>query len=139
MLSMNVLVVDDDLVSRRVLENYLRTWQYHVTAADDGEQAWKLFQEREFPLVICDWMMPGMDGPELIRNIRRSSDPGYVYTILLTARSQREDFVVGMDSGADDFITKPFDRDELQVRLRAGERIINLESSLRDLQRQLGR
>ncbi len=134
---MHVLVADDDAVSRRLLESHLRTWQYDVASADDGLQAWKLFQEREFSLVICDWMMPGMDGPQLIRKIRLSSEPGCVYTILLTARSQREDFVAGLASGADDFITKPFDRDELQVRLRAGERIVQLESRLREAQEQL--
>ena len=136
---MHVLVADDDLVSRRVLESHLRTWQYDVVAADDGEQAWNLFQEREFSMVICDWMMPGLNGPALIRKIRGYDSPGYVYTILLTAKSQMEDFVAGMQSGADDFVTKPFDRNELQVRIHAGERIVNLESSVRELQRQLGR
>src|SRR5204863_5980170 len=79
---------------------------------------------------ISDWMMPETDGVELIRRIRASQRAGYVYTILLTARSEKEDIVRGMEAGADDFVTKPFDRDELRVRLRAGERIIQLEHTL---------
>ena len=77
-------------------------------------------------------MMPELDGPGLIRRIRSSQRPGYVYAILLTAKSQKEDLVEGMEAGADDFLTKPFDRDELRVRLRAGERIIRLEQNLRE-------
>lgn len=129
---MKVLIVDDDLVSRRLLQSYLQKWDYEVTVAKDGDEAWRLYQESEFPLILCDWMMPGLDGPELIRKIRASSKTGYVYIILLTGRSSKGDLVEGMQSGADDFVSKPFDHDELRVRLRAGERIINLEHSLRD-------
>jgi signal transduction histidine kinase len=88
-------------------------------------------------MVITDWMMPEMDGSGLLRRIRASQRPGYVYAILLTAKSQKEDLVEGMDAGADDFLTKPFDRDELRVRLRAGERIIRLEHHLRETQTAL--
>ena len=88
-------------------------------------------------MVITDWMMPELDGSGLIRRIRASQRPGYVYAILLTAKSQKEDLVEGMEAGADDFLTKPFDRDELRVRLRAGERIIRLEHHLRETQAAL--
>ncbi len=134
---MKILIADDDPVSRRLLESYLEKWEYDVTIAKDGTEAWQRFQEADFELVICDWMMPGIDGPDLIRRIRATHDHGYVYTLLLTAKSKKGDLVEGMESGADDFISKPFNHDELHVRLRAGERIIKLERSLRETQEAL--
>jgi signal transduction histidine kinase len=136
-LSMKILIADDDPVSRRLLQNYLQKWGYEVSAAQDGAEAWRLFEGGFFPMVITDWMMPELDGPGLIRRIRLSQRVGYVYAILLTAKSQKEDLVEGMEAGADDFLTKPFDRDELRVRLRAGERIIRLEHHLRETQATL--
>ena len=93
----------------------------------------ELFEAGGFAVVITDWEIPEMDGVELVRRIRAASasGPGYVYTMLLTAKSQKEDLVEGMEAGADDFLTRPFDRDELRVRLRAGERIMQLEQELR--------
>ena len=134
---MKVLVADDDPVSRRLLQSYLQKWGYEVAVAVNGAEAWRLFEQGEFPIVISDWMMPEMDGRELIRRIRASSRPNYVYTILLTAKSQQEDLVEGMEAGADDFVSKPFHRDELHARLRAGERIIKLERTLEDQNRAL--
>ena len=134
---MKVLVADDDPVSRRLLQNYLQKWGYEVTVAVNGAEAWQFFEQNVFPVVISDWMMPELDGPDLIRRIRSRSNANYVYTILLTARSQKEDLVEGMEAGADDFVSKPFDRDELHVRLRAGERIIKLEQALKDQNRAL--
>lgn len=134
---MKVLIADDDPVSRILLQSFLEKWGYEVVAARDGEEAWNLFQAGDFPLVISDWMMPVMDGIDLVRKIRSSERPRYVYTILVTAKSRKEDLVLGMDAGADDFLTKPFDRGELRVRLREGERIINLESKLADQNRAL--
>jgi len=134
---MNVLIADDDSVSRHFLEYYLQKWGYEVTAAHDGAEAWRLFEGGSFPMVITDWMMPEMDGAGLLRHIRTSKRPGYVYAILLTARSEKQDLVEGMEAGADDFLTKPFDRDELRARLRAGERIIRLEHHLRETQAAL--
>jgi sigma-B regulation protein RsbU (phosphoserine phosphatase) len=127
---MKVLVADDDPVVRRLLEIYLQEWGHEVVLASDGERAWALFQECAFSIVISDWMMPDVDGLELVRRIRASEWQGYVYVILLTSKSRREDIVRGMEAGADDFMAKPFDRDELRVRLRAGVRILNLEQSL---------
>src|SRR5271154_1927097 len=134
---MKILIADDDAVSRRLLQNYLQKWGYEVTAAQDGAEAWRLFEAGLFPMVITDWMMPEMDGSGLIRRIRASQRPGYVYAMLLTAKSQKEDLVEGMEAGADDFLTKPFDRDELRVRLHAAERLVKLEHSLAEQNRVL--
>ena len=135
---MKVLIAEDDGVSQRILRSYLEKWGYEVVVARDGDEAWALFQEHDFPVVITDWMMPGMDGVDLIRRIRECNRPsGFVYTILVTARSQKEDLVEGMDAGADDFVTKPFDRDELRVRLREGERVVRLERAVAEQNREL--
>lgn len=134
---MRVLVAEDDPVSRRLLQSYLQRWEHETALAEDGAEAWELFQNGQFDLVVSDWMMPELDGIELIRRIRATPRPGYVYAILLTARSQKEDIVQGMEAGADDFVTKPFDRDELRARLNAGERIVRLEHSLEEQNRAL--
>ena len=127
---MKILIAEDEPVSRHLLTSYLRQWGHEVVAAPDGAAAWLLFQEQEFPLVLSDWEMPEMDGVELIRHIRSYVSGAYIYIILLTARSQKEDVIEGLEAGANDFVTKPFDRGELRVRLRAGERIIELEQEL---------
>ena len=127
---MRVLIAEDDPVSRRLLQAHLEKWGHEVTAAASGGEAWRLFQAGAYPIVITDWMMPEMDGPELIRRIRGWEQTGYVYIILLTARVQKGDVVQGMEAGADDFVTKPFDHEELRVRVRQGERIIRLEHTL---------
>jgi signal transduction histidine kinase len=131
------LIAEDDLISRRLLQSNLEKWGHEVVSAPDGAEAWRLFESGGFPIVISDWMMPEMDGVELVRRIRACQRPGYVYTILLTAKTQKEELIQGMEAGADDFVTKPFDRDELRVRLRAGERIIHLEQSLAEQNRAL--
>jgi sigma-B regulation protein RsbU (phosphoserine phosphatase) len=127
---MKVLIAEDDQISAQVLCSHLQKWGHEVITAETGTAAWRLFQQDDIALVITDWMMPEMDGLELVRRIRSSPRPGYVYIILLTAKSRKEDIVRGMDAGADDFLVKPFDREELRVRLRAGERIVQLEQSL---------
>ncbi len=127
---MKILVAEDDNVSRRLLVRTLQKWGHDVTEAENGKRAWQLFQEEDFPLVITDWMMPEMDGIELVRNIRSVPREEYVYIIMLTARSEKNDLIEGMEAGADDFLVKPVNNDELRVRLRAGERIVNLEKSL---------
>src|SRR5262245_42103906 len=134
---MNVLVVEDDAISRRLLQSYLERWGYEVETAGHGGEAWILFQAGEYGIVVTDWMMPELDGVELIRRIRADERPGYVFTSRLTAKSQKEDLIQGMEAGADDFLSKPFDRDELRVRLRAGERIVLLEQSLAEQNRAL--
>jgi signal transduction histidine kinase len=134
---MKVLIAEDDAVSRRLLRGTLEKFGHEVTEAVTGSEALKRFDEAEFPIVITDWMMPEMDGVELIRRIRAKNLLNYAYLILLTAKSQHEDLIQGMDSGADDFLTKPFDRDELRVRLGAAERVLNLQKTLADQNRQL--
>src|SRR5438105_624074 len=110
---MKILIAEDDAISRRLLQSYLQRWGYEVVAAQDGAEAWGLFEGGGFSVVITDWMMPEMDGVDLIRRIRARERSGYVYVVLLTAKSQKEDLVQGMDAGADDVLTTPFDRDEL--------------------------
>ncbi len=134
---MKVLVAEDSGVARVLLQGFLESWGHEVTTAPDGAEAWRLFEQGDFPLVLTDWIMPEVDGLELIRRIRSSRRRGYVYILLLTARSEKEDLVQGMEAGADDFMTKPPDRDELRVRLRAGERIIQLEQALEAQNRAL--
>jgi len=136
---MKILIAEDERVSRRLLESRLKKWGYDVTAAEDGAEAWEIFQQEHFPMVISDWMMPKMDGLELLEKIRSIERPGYVYTILLTARNEKEDLLAGMDSGADDFISKPFDKDELLARLKVGLRITDLERNLALRNQELGK
>ncbi len=134
---MKVLIVEDSLVTRRLLRTCLQKWQYEVEEAEHGAQAWEFFQHDHCPLVLTDWLMPEMDGLELTRRIRACDLPGYVYIILLTAKSEKADLVAAMDAGADDFLVKPFDPDELRVRMREGQRIIALERKLAEQNRQL--
>lgn len=134
---MKVLIAEDDPVSRRLLQNYLQKWGHEVVATTSGAEAWRHFEQEAFPLVISDWMMPELDGLELVRRIRSHARPGYAYIILVTEKSQKEDVCAGMEAGADDFVTKPFDRDELHARLRAGERIVALERRLDEQNRAL--
>ncbi len=134
---MRVLIAEDDRISRRMLARRLEQWGHDVVAAANGREAWEAFQNDEFSIVVSDWMMPEMDGLELVRRIRNARADGYVFVILLTAKSQKEDIVVGMEAGADDFLSKPFDQAELRVRLRAGERILELEHDLARQNRRL--
>jgi two-component system NtrC family sensor kinase len=127
---MKVLLAEDSLTMRRLLASQLERWNYEITEVEDGAQAWEKFQESHFSLVLTDWMMPNVDGLELIRRIRESGHAEYVYIVLLTSKSDKEDLVAAMDAGADDFLEKPCNPKELRVRLRAGERIIELEHTL---------
>ncbi len=128
---MRILIAEDDPVSRRLLEVKLVKWGYEVVVTRDGNEAWQAMQAEDAPgLAILDWMMPGMDGIEVCRRIRKEGKDLYTYIILLTALQQDEDLVTGMDAGADDYITKPFKSNELKVRLRAGRRIIDLQNEL---------
>jgi two-component system, NtrC family, sensor kinase len=127
---MKVLLAEDSLTMRRLLASQLQRWNYEITEVEDGAQAWEKFQESHFSLVLTDWMMPNVDGLELIRRIRESDHTEYVYIVLLTSKSDNENLVEAMDAGADDFLAKPCNPKELRVRLRAGERIIELEHTL---------
>ena len=137
---MRILIAEDDVTSRLILENMLTKWGYDVVSAIDGNDAWKKLQEEDSPkLVILDWMMPGIEGIEICRKIRENSnkEDQYTYVTLLTAKESKENIVTGMDAGADDYITKPFDMHELRVRVRAGQRIIQLQSELLEAKKNL--
>jgi two-component system, cell cycle response regulator len=128
---MQILIADDSLLSRRLLEDTLRNWGYDVVVASDGYQAREILSRSECPpLAILDWMMPGHTGPELCDLVRCAKKEPYTYILLLTSRNEKQDLVTGMEAGADDYITKPFDRHELKVRLRAGTRIVELQEQL---------
>lgn len=126
-----ILVAEDNPVSRKLLEKTLSKAGYEVVSAKDGREALELFDKRFFPIVLTDWMMPEMNGPELCRAIRQKSTNGYVFMILLTAKDSKDDIVEGLEAGADDYVTKPFNRAELMARLKTGTRILELERSLR--------
>jgi len=135
---MKILITEDDRTSRWALEAILKKAGYEVIAASNGKEAWQVMQgEDPAPLAIVDWMMPEMNGVEFCRKVRESAVLSSTYIILLTSKRQKDDFVTGLDSGADDFIRKPFDRDEFLARLRAAERRIKLESSLATQVREL--
>ena len=128
---MQILIADDSLVSRHLLDATLRKWGYEVVTACDGAQAWDIMQQNEAPpLAILDWMMPGMTGPEVCRLVRQRAREPYTYILLLTSKSLKEELIEGMESGADDYIIKPFDQHELKVRLRAGTRLVELQAQL---------
>ncbi len=128
---MKVLIADDELVSRRLIESKLVKWGYEVTAAADGQEAAdKLRSDPDIRLVILDWMMPEMDGLTLCRWIRSQPGGEFTYIILLTAKDSKADLVAGLQAGADDYISKPFDSHELEMRVRAGRRIVDLQTQL---------
>jgi CheY-like chemotaxis protein len=133
-----ILVAEDDPVSCLVLERTLRGWGYDVVVTRSGSDAWDaLLLDGAPQLAILDWMMPGLEGPEVCRRVRALAQPIPTYIILLTARGQTDDIVTGLDSGADDYVTKPFDRQELRSRLRVGERVLGLQQGLADRIRDL--
>ena len=134
-----ILIAEDHELTRFKLKTDLEKWGHDVTEAVDGEDAWKLFQEGEFALVVTDWMMPNVDGLELVQRIRKFESSEYVYVIMLTAKAEKHDIVAGMGAGADDFLAKPFHRDELNVRLRAGRRITKLNRELNEKNQRITR
>jgi len=135
---MRILVADDDAVSRRLLEASLQKWGYEVTVARQGDEAWRLLQSADAPkLAILDWMMPGMDGLQVCREIKKGAPESTVYVLLLSSRSQHEDLVEAYEAGADDYLTKPFDPRELKARLHAGGRLLGLQEQLSEARRRL--
>lgn len=132
--SLRIIIAEDTGTSRLALEKTLQKWGYEVLSCRDGNSAWEQLSAEDAPrLAILDWMMPGYSGPELCKMVRQKSqdtrDP-YTYIILLTSKNQKEDLIAGLEAGADDYVTKPFDINELNVRLRAGMRIVNLQAEL---------
>ena len=129
---MKILIAEDDPVSRCFLEVTLVKWGYEVIVACDGNQAWQALQSDPPSIAILDWMMPGIDGAEVCRRIRAAQSPTPLYIIMLTAKTDKKDLVEGLDAGADDYITKPFDRQELRARIGVGVRIAELQKNLAD-------
>jgi DNA-binding response OmpR family regulator len=135
---MRILVAEDQAVSRHILVANLRKWGYEVTAVQDGTRAWEALRAEGAPqMVILDWLMPGMDGIEICREIRKTPQSQPIYLILLTARRGLEDKIQGLQSGADDYITKPFDREELRARVQVGFRVLELQGALAQRVREL--
>lgn len=135
---MKILIAEDDSVSRKLLNAHLTKWGYEVIVACDGREAWDILKQTDPPrLAILDWMMPEIDGIELCKKIRRRQREAYTYIILLTAKKQKEDIIAGLDFGADDYITKPFDPNELNSRVKSGIRILDLELELAEKIREL--
>jgi phosphoserine phosphatase RsbU/P len=126
---MRILIAEDDVVTAAILQKLLRSWGYETVMVKDGNAAIEALRSEEAPqLALMDWMMPGRDGPDVCRVVR--SENATTYIILLTSRTERADVVAGLDAGADDYLVKPFDPEELRARLKAGIRIIDLQQRL---------
>jgi phosphoserine phosphatase RsbU/P len=128
---LRALVADDDRVTATVLAASLRRWNFDVTMAHNGEEAWDAICGPASPaLAILDWMMPGVDGLTLCSRIRQSPDCSHMYVILLTSRDSSADIVVGLEAGADEYLVKPFDPNELRARVHTGVRVLHLQQRL---------
>ncbi len=128
---MRILIADDESVSRRILQALLVKWGYEVIAAEDGDAAWRHLQADDAPrIALLDWMMPGQNGVDVCRALRKLRPDPYTYILLLTAKDAKESVVEGLESGADDYLTKPFNPQELKARIRVGLRLLDLEDKL---------
>jgi PleD family two-component response regulator len=138
---MKVLIADDDDISRLLLGSALTNLGHDVWEATNGREAWNVWEGGEFPFIISDWVMPDLDGLEFCRRIRAERRADYTYTILLSSHSGKRNYLEAMSAGADDFITKPFEKDALAARVRVAERILGLHANLRaansDLERRV--
>lgn len=128
---MKLLIADDDAVSRKLLEGILKGWGHQVSVATNGNEAWQILQENDAPrLAILDWMMPGMDGVQLCQSIRARPKQHYTYILLVTAKARKDEIIRGLEAGADDYLSKPYDPQELKARLISGRRILDLQEEL---------
>ena len=128
---MQVLIAEDDRVTGEILARTLNRWNYDTTVVSDGTLAWEYLRAATAPtLAILDWMMPGMDGPDVCRRVRAELPLANMYLLLVTARETRGDVIAGLDAGADDYIIKPFDPDELRARVAVGVRVLGLQQKL---------
>src|SRR5258705_1390824 len=135
---MKILIAEDEPVSRRLLEGEAARWGSQVLVATNGHEAWNVLQGPDTPsLLVLDWLMPGVDGVEICRRARRDTRLNACYILLLTSRSTKEDIVQGLEAGADDYVTKPFDNSELRARIQVGARVVNLQSALAERVREL--
>jgi phosphoserine phosphatase RsbU/P len=128
---MHVLIAEDDRVTGEILARTLQRWNYETTLVADGTEAWaRLSATSEATLAILDWMMPGIDGPDVCRRVRAELPDANMYLLLVTAREGRHDVVAGLDAGADDYVIKPFDPEELRARVAVGARVLGLQQKL---------
>ena len=126
-----VVIAEDDRVTGEILARTLQRWEYQTTLVGDGAEAWERLRLASEPtLAILDWMMPGMDGPDVCRRVRAELPLANMYLLLVTARESRGDVIAGLDAGADDYIIKPFDPDELRARIAVGARVLGLQQKL---------
>ncbi len=132
-----ILIAEDDFISRKLLRLSIQKWGYKVTSLQDGKKAWEEIKLNPPHIAIIDWMMPEMDGIEICKKIRSKKCEHYTYIIILTSLSELENIVDGLDAGADDYMTKPFNPKELRARIDVGLRVINLEGELNDNVRKL--
>jgi two-component system chemotaxis response regulator CheY len=133
----SVLIAEDDPLARRMLEKRLKDWGYTVFKAEEGKKALEILKRPEVRMAILDWMMPGLEGPEICSKLRQSKKPKYTYVILLTARDTSFDIIQGLEAGADDYMTKPINFMELRARLKTAHRILELEDHLLKTQKKL--
>ena len=128
---MKILIAEDDLTSRRILTAILKKGGFDPVAVEDGNAAWDILQKPDAPgLLLLDWNMPGLDGLEICRRLRQNDSRNPPYIILLTARGEKGDIVQGLEAGANDYVSKPYDHEELQARIRVGQRMLELQSRL---------
>lgn len=132
-----ILLVEDNAVSGKLLEKALIKAGHEVVSAENGREALELFNGKFFTIILTDWLMPEMNGIELCKTIRESSTERYVFIILLTAKDSKDDIVLGLEAGADDYLTKPINNAELMARLNTGKRILELESSLKEANEEI--
>jgi phosphoserine phosphatase RsbU/P len=133
-----ILIAEDEPVSRRLLEQTLVRWGYEPIVCSNGDAAWSALRTPDAPRVaVLDWMMPGMEGTEVCRAVRQADLPLQPYLILLTSRSKPEDIILGLQAGADDYLTKPVDRGELEARLQVASRVVSLQDRLTERVREL--
>ncbi len=130
---MKILIAEDDIVSRKILVANLKKWGHEVIVTKDGNEAWEELNKDDIPnFAILDWMMPGKDGVDLCRNIRKAKPEAILYIILLTAKGTTEDIVSGLEAGADDYVIKPFNKAELKARVDVGERMVKTKLALKE-------
>lgn len=135
---MKILIAEDDMISRKLLSTTLKQFGYEVLVHDNGADAWQAFDAEPVRVVVSDWLMPGLDGLEFCRRVRKRSNTEYTYFILLTANAQGKDqYIEAMQAGIDDFLAKPMDRDQIWMRLRVAERILRYTKEISDLESML--
>jgi sigma-B regulation protein RsbU (phosphoserine phosphatase) len=134
---MKILVAEDDAATRAILVRQIDRLGHDALPAADGDEAWRLFLSEPVEILVTDWVMPGLSGLDLCRRVRGAADRSWAYVLLLTGKTGTEDVVEGLDAGADEFMSKPYDAGVLRARLHVGMRLLDLERSLRDRVRDL--